>query len=147
MYFVREKLTREAVLGLLQGAENSFTPPLSYNIPYSVGEYANRLSENALFILCKEEERIVGFTAFYINTEGGYAYIPQIWVSDEFQRHGIGSAMIDQLPKYVGKDIKSIRLEVRRNNSKAFSFYQKSGYCVLEEKNGRCLMEKQIVEG
>ena len=144
MVFTLQRLAQEQVLELLREAENSFTPPLSCNIPYTVEEYATKLSEHASFVLCKEDERVIGFTAFYLNKEGGYAYVPQIWVSDDYQRQGIGSAMIDELVKNVGDEINSIRLEVRKNNSKAFSFYLKSGYTVVEEKKGKCLMEKQV---
>ena len=146
MVFTLQRLAQDKVLELLREAENSFTPPLSCNIPYTLEEYATKLSEHAFFILCKEDEIVIAFTAFYLNKEGGFAYIPQIWVSDDHQCRGIGSSMIDELVKSVGDDINAIRLEVRKNNGKAFSFYLKSGYAMVEEKNGKCLMEKIIKE-
>lgn len=144
MFYKKQNLSYLEVLELLQRAENSFTPPLSRNIPYSLEEYALRLSENAFFIVCIDNGVVVGFTAFYINIEGHFAYIPQIWVSDEYQRQGIGSSMVEKLIDNVPSDISSIRLEVRKLNHKALSFYLKSDYKMIREEGGKCLMEKFI---
>ncbi len=137
-------LTQEEVISLLRKAENSFDPPLSQNIPYTVSDYAKKLSENAWFILCMEDDEIIGFTAYYLNQEGGFAYIPQIWVSDMHQRKGIGASMMDKLIKDVPSYVKSIRLEVRKNNEKAVAFYEKNGFVVFDEKNGKLLLGKVI---
>lgn len=145
MEYKCQKLNSKDVLALLVKAENSFTPPLSHNIPYSLKEYAERLSGNAFFILCVDHEETLGFTAYYINTEGKFAYIPQIWVSDKYQRKGIGATMINKMIELLPSNIDSIRLEVRKNNEKAYSFYAKSNFVVLAEKNGKLLMGKRIV--
>ena len=144
MEFSHQRLTQSIVANLLKEAENSFTPPLSRNIPYTVEDYACKLSNNASFVLCADGGEIVGFTAYYLNDGDAFAYIPQIWVSIEYQRNGIGSLMIDELVKNLPKTIKTIRLEVRRNNTKALSFYMKHGFSVVEEKNGKCVMEKYV---
>ena len=144
MRYSIEKLSQPQVLALLNTCNNSFTPPLSNNIPYTLEEYAIRLSVNAKFALCRNSETIIGFTAYYVNNEGKFAYIPQIWVSDQFQRNGIGSAMINKIISTLPTDIEKIRLEVRKNNDKAYSFYLKCNYSVIEEKSGKCLMEKSL---
>lgn len=144
MEFKCKKLSEEEALSLLIKAENSFTPPLSHNIPYTLQEYADKLSNNALFVLCYDNGEIIGFTAFYINIDGKFVYIPQIWVSDQYQRKGIGSLMVDNVINSLPTEIEFIRLEVRINNEKAYSFYLKGGYSVINEKNGRLLMEKKI---
>lgn len=144
MLFSNQRLPQAIVYKLLLEAENSFNPPLSRNIPYTVEEYAQRLSENASFILCEENDIIVGFTAYYVNLEGRFVYIPQIWVSDFFQRKGIGTSMVDEIIKKVPPEIEFIRLEVRESNQKAFSFYIKNHYHLIKTENGKCLMEKRI---
>lgn len=137
-------LTQEEIITLLRKAENSFVPPLSRNIPYTVSEYAKKLSDNAWFILCMEDDEIIGFTAYYLNQEGGFAYIPQIWVSDNHQRKGIGSCMLDEIIKAAPKFVTSIRLEVRKNNYKAVSFYERSGFCVISCNGDKNLLEKRF---
>ena len=144
MTFTNKKLDYETVLALLNQCENSFDPPLSHNIPYTVSDYAKKLSEFAWFILCMEKEEIIGFTAYYLNQEGGFAYIPQIWVSDMHQRKGIGARMMEQLIIEAPVNINAIRLEVRKNNEKAVSFYEKSGFKVMEDYDKKVLLEKII---
>ena len=141
-----QKLLYEEALILLTKAENSFNPSLSQNIPYTMEEYAKKLSKNASFVIVEENEEIIGFVAYYTNTEGGFVYIPQIWVYDPYQRKGIGSAMIDVLLGSIPNNIQSIRLEVRKNNQRALSFYLKKQYCVIEENEDKYLMEKMIIK-
>lgn len=145
MIFTNKKLDHAAVLALLNKCENSFDPPLSQNIPYTLSDYAKRLSDFAWFILCVENEEIIGFTAYYLNQEGCFAYIPQIWVSDQHQRKGIGASMLEMLIKEAPSYVNAIRLEVRKNNEKAVSFYSKIGFAVIEEKGNKLLLEKLLV--
>lgn len=144
MKYSIEKLSQQEVFDLLVTCNNSFTPPLSKNIPYTLEEYAERLATYADFVLVKEFGNIAGFLAYYTNTEGGFVYIPQIWVSDEYQRRGIGANMMEKLINYAPSYIKKIRLEVRRNNVKAVNFYKKSGFVLIEEENNKYLLEKDI---
>lgn len=144
MIYTAERLTKDRVFELLMRCNNSFSPPLSQNIPYTIEEYASKLANNASFIVCSEKGSVVGFVAYYINLDGRFAYIPQIWVSDDHQRQGIGSSMIEELIRNSPIEIQYIRLEVRRSNNKAFAFYLKSNYHVIEEYNGKCLMEMLI---
>jgi ribosomal protein S18 acetylase RimI-like enzyme len=142
MLYSIKKLDYTIVVNLLYNCENSFNPPLSHNIPFTVDEYAMRLANNASFVVCEENGEIIGFTAFYTNIPGGFVYIPQIWVSDDYQRKGIGAKMMDVLIQCAPKDIQSIRLEVRRNNEKAFSFYAKNGFSCIGDSNNKCLLER-----
>ena len=145
MRYSIEKMSQQEVWDLLNMCNNSFTPPLSNNIPYTLEEYAKKLSENAKFVLCMECEIIIGFAAYYVNIEGKFIFIPQIWVSDKYQRKGIGATMINKMIELLPSNIDSIRLEVRKNNEKAYSFYAKNNFVVLAEKNGKLLMGIRIV--
>lgn len=142
MTFTNKKLDHAAVLTLLKKCENSFDPPLSQNIPYTLSDYAKKLSDFAWFILCVENDEIIGFTAYYLNQEDGFAYIPQIWVSDQHQRKGIGGSMLEMMKKKAPSFVNSIRLEVRKNNEKAYMFYKKSGFDPIKVEGNKLLMEK-----
>ena len=147
MAFSIQKLSYTEVLELLNKAENSFTPPLSHNIPYTLEEYALRLANYAMFVICKDNADTIGFLAYYENYEGRYAYIPQIWVSGEYQRQGIGSLMLCKMNSVLGREIRFVRLEVRMANKKAYGFYLKSGFIDVDEKDSKFIMEKQLQEG
>ena len=144
MIYSIKKLSQSEVLALLNICNNSFTPPLSTNIPYTLEEYANKLSANAMFVMAVKDGETIGFLAYYTNIEGAFIYIPQIWVSDHHQRKGIGSIMLEQLIKNVPTVVDKVQLEVRMNNEKAVSFYKKAGFLPIREENNKYLMEKRI---
>ena len=144
MKYSIEKLSKKEVLNLLISCNNSFTPPLSKNIPYTLEEYAERLATYADFVLAKEGGEIAGFLAYYTNTEGGFAYIPQVWVSDNHQRKGIGGQMLNMLIQNIPESLSSVRLEVRKNNEKAVSFYNKMGLVVIKDNDSKLMLEKSI---
>lgn len=144
MVYTVKRLEKKTVFDLLQKCNNSFTPPLSHNIPYTIEEYAERLSANANFVIAEAENEIIGFLAYYQNIEGAFAYIPQVWVSDEHQRKGIGASMMEVMVGNTTPEIKSIRLEVRKNNEKAVSFYMKTGFVVFSDEGKKILLEKNI---
>lgn len=145
MEFKCQKVSKEEVLAILMKAENSFNPPLSKNIPYLLDDYAKRLSEFAWFILGMEENEIIGFIAYYLNQEGGFAYISLIWVSDNYQKNGIGARMLELLiENEVSNYVKTIRLEVRKNNDKAMRFYKSMGFLSIEDSEKKILLEKTI---
>jgi ribosomal protein S18 acetylase RimI-like enzyme len=144
MKYSIEKLSQQEVLDLLKTCNNSFTPSLTNNIPFTLEEYAERLSTHANFVLAEEYEIIAGFLAYYTNIEEGFAYIPQVWVSDNQQRKGIGGKMLNVLIQNMPASLSSVRLEVRKNNDKAVSFYNKMGFKVLENSGRKILLAKNV---
>lgn len=137
------RLSFDEVLSLLNRCDNSFDPPLSSHIDLQA--YARRMSDNALFVLIKNDEGdVVAFTAYYLNQEGAFAYIPEIWVADSCQRMGLGHKMIAHLGHLAPDYVKKIRLEVRKNNEKAYHFYMKEGFVLVEDRNTKVLFEKSM---
>ena len=131
------------VLLLLHECDNSFDPPLSSHIDLEA--YAKRLSDNAFFVLVKDDDgKVVAFTAYYLNQEGAFAFIPEIWVADSCQRMGMGHKMIGYMIQLVPEYVRCIRLEVRKNNEKAYRFYQKEGFLIAEDKGAKVLLEKTL---
>ena len=137
------RLSFDEVLSMLNQCDNSFDPPLSSHIDLQA--YARRMSEHAYFVLIKNDEGgVVAFTAYYLNQEGAFAYIPEIWVADTCQRMGLGHKMIDYLAQKVPDYVKAIHLEVRKNNEKAYRFYQKEGFVLVEDRDRKVLLEKKL---
>ena len=144
MKYTIDKLSRPEVLSMLKACNNSFSPPLSDNIPYTLEEYANKLSTYATFVLVKDNGESIGFLAYYTNIESAFVYIPQLWVSDIHQRKGVGAKMLEILIDNISTEIKSVRLEVRKSNDKAVSFYYKMGFSVINDEGNKCMLEKLI---
>jgi putative acetyltransferase len=72
------------------------------------------------------DERIVGFIAF---AEG---WVNQLYVACEFQRRGIGSALLE-IPKQTSP---SLQLWVFEINLPAIRFYERHGFLIVERTNG-----------
>ena len=136
------RLSKSEVYDLLIKCEKSFNPPLSVTMS-SLERYSDKLSEFADFVLFVEAENTVGFAAFYTNEEGGFAYIPLIWVDEKHQHQGIGKRMIEKLAE-KSTNIKKIRLEERKTNIKAIGFYRNMGFEVIEDRGEKYLVEKSL---
>ncbi len=59
-------------------------------------------------------------------------------ISPEYQRSGIGTLLMDAFEKHIrDNSVKGIHLRTSNYNKKALAFYEKRGYTLLYEKEGR----------
>lgn len=138
----KEQLSFADVQKLLGEFDTMFSPSLSSHI--DLKSFAEKLAKFAFFVLCKNEEGIVGYIAFYENRDTRISYIPSVCVKDSYRSKGIASQMMDYLIAQSHPDINTIALEVRKNNNSAISFYQKQGFVMTEDRGERLLMNKEI---
>jgi len=136
------RLSQNEVLRILQDSDKDFNTPLSCNL--DLFKYANKLSENANFILLKEGNNIIGCIAYYLNNDGQFVYIPYFWVNKINQRSGCGHYLLDSLIKSLPEKYTEIKLEVAKDNFKAFSFYNKNGFKIVEDREKKYLLSKKI---
>ena len=102
---------------------------------------ASKFAKYATFVKILENDRALGFVAYYSNnTETKTAFLSMIVVSTEFQGLGIGTKLLN----YIQEDCKNagmnyLRLEVDGSNTNAISFYKKN--CFIEEsKNDKSII-------
>lgn len=138
----REKLPVASVISLLDDFDTMFSPSLSSHINLSA--FAEKLALNAFFVLCRQGEELIGYIAFYENKDTGICYIPSVCVKDTYRSNGIASLMMDYLISRLNSDIKTISLEVRKNNDSAVGFYQKQGFAITEDRGDKLLMSKYL---
>ncbi|MDO5759809.1 MAG: GNAT family N-acetyltransferase [Bacteroidota bacterium] len=100
MNIVIEKLTTNKVFSLLEETDLLYTPALSNNV--DLREYSKKLSDNADFVLCNDEEKISGYVAYYSNIEKKELYIPLICVKQEYQCKGLATRMLSLLENSMG---------------------------------------------
>ena len=139
------KLSFEFVYDTLKNMSSLFVPPLSESL--DIESYAKKLSDKAQFIVCMNEDKMIGFTAFYLNSIAQQIYIPLICVDEKYQTHGVGSKMLDFLYFYsegLVANYNTIGLEVNKKNSKAYRFYLKQEFEEHEDRGCKLLMVKQI---
>jgi ribosomal protein S18 acetylase RimI-like enzyme len=113
---------------------------------HNVKEYANKLFNNAT-VFAAVNESILGLIVFYANDlMTRTAYIAIIAVHPESQNSHIGFNLLDKCIE-ISKDnnMSSIKLEVKKQNENAISFYKKNGfdYCG-EASQDSIFMSKEI---
>lgn len=111
-------------------------------------EMAEKFSKNAEFYLLSMQECYVGFIAFYANDRVNHvAYLSMVAVSDGYRRLGIGQTLLSVcMEKAKENGMKTLQLEVRKNNATALSFYQKNGFKTFSETENSYYMKKNLTE-
>lgn len=96
-------------------------------------KYANKLSENASFIVCRNDSGdLIGMIAAYMN-RAPLSYITHVSVRSDYRRHGLFEAMymfLEQEALLSG--FREIKLEVRNHNVPAVRAYEKVGFRMLD---------------
>ena len=91
MDLIVTKLSINAVKQLLQRADDDFQPPLSKQL--NLTAYAEKLSQNADFVLLVDNNRTEGCIAFYTNLNGRFAYVTHYWISVTYRGRGLAIQM------------------------------------------------------
>ena len=72
------RLSFEFVYEMLKKMSSLFTPPMSESL--DIEAYAKKLSDKAEFVVCMDKRDLLGFTAYYLNSEARQIYITLICV-------------------------------------------------------------------
>lgn len=136
---VGKKLSQDMVFSLLEFFDDSAVGHLSDRI--DLISYSIKLSNNALFLIAKDLDNNLGFIAYYLNTEGKFAYISQIITHKTGRHKGIGHLMINYLKDSLTGSYNSIRLEVYNSNNIALEFYKREGFVLREDRGEKSLLE------
>lgn len=134
-------LSVEQVRAILEKCASDF--------PHSLGRSATareaaaeKLYHNAYWILSYEEDgTLAGFISYYINEENHFSYIPYIWVSIESRGSMCGSGMMSEIKTQIREKSHRLLLEVRKDNLRAISFYQRNGFTIAEDREDSYLLE------
>lgn len=138
-----QKITSALAFQFLNEMSSQFTPPLSTVV--NLKGYADKLSKNAEFQLCKYYDTVLGLVAYYPNKSSNILYIPVVWVNRKYQGKGIAKQMLkDIILKGIQEDYASIELEVLKDNIVAYNLYLKLGFRILEDRGMKALMRYGI---
>ena len=111
----------------------------------------NVVSKGHHFLLAKEDDIVLGFASFEHNyQENNRTRIHKIYVLPQTQGKGIGNTLIGHIEKLAIENYSAaLSLNVNRFN-KAYTFYQKKGFEVIEEVDIEIghgyLMEDYVME-
>lgn len=136
------KLSQEEVFSLLNHFDDSSDTPLSQGLDFT--SYSKKLSEFAHFVVTYDDDKMIGFIAYYLNEDGHFAYIPQTVVHRDGRHNGVGHAMFSAMYDSVKSNYPTIRLEVLKANDNARKFYAREGFVEIEDHYERLLLEKKL---
>lgn len=117
------------IRNLVYDFDHIFIPSLSQRLSDLDG-YAEKLYNNAIIYAAVEDDKNIGFLAFYANDENTrICYLTQIAVKVEAQNRKIGKALLNlciNISKNIGMN--ELKLEAINSNSKSINFYKKNGF-------------------
>ncbi len=122
-----------------------FVPNIDYYVE-NIDEYIKKIMLYAVLIECWENERLVGFIAFYCNNiSNGEAFITNISVIPEFNGRGIATKLLTKAYAYSkNKGFTTISLEVFNINVGAKALYKKAGFVVTEINENKLKMTLRL---
>ena len=143
MRILKVKYQLDETSELLNKFSMEFDPPLSSRV--DIKAYAEKLSRYANFLIAEEQNRVIGYLAFYKNQNAMELYITSLCVSNTYRGKGIGKKLLDHLCNIgLSEGYPSISLEVRKNNKNAFGFYKKMQFEISQTRSETILMNKRI---
>lgn len=99
----------------------------------NVGEYVNKILENAIIIAIYEKSEIAAFIAYYDNDKK-VAFLTMLAVDDNFLRKGYGTTLIEAALKLLKKKgIDFFDLKVNSKNKSAIQLYDSFNFKVVDK--------------
>lgn len=134
-------LSTEEISEILERLSNQFYLPFLRNKDKTT--YSKKLSIHAKFALFQDQSNTIqGIIAYYFSSDNTEVFIPLVWIDKQYSGMGIATKMFQLLHSIlISKKITNSRLEVRKNNIRAISLYQKVGYIIVAETEERFIMK------
>ena len=110
-------------------------------------DLAEKFADSAVFlVLQKDKKQVLGFIAFYCNDYVNYkAFISMIAVKNQYHHKGWGTKLLEEAIKISQNEgMKTLSLEVAKENRKAQDFYRKQGFLLVKEEKNSCFMRTNI---
>lgn len=120
-------------------------------VTVSLEEFTNDgFGENPVYKchVAETDNKIVGFCIFYIaysTWKGKIVYLDDLFVDEQYRKHGLGKKLIDEVI-YYAKEVNAnqVRWSVLDWNENAINFYKKLGV-VFDPEWIQCKMNKEQI--
>ncbi len=135
------RLSEIEALEILRFFDQFFQPCLSSRL--IIEEFANKLSQNADWILCNENNRIVGYIAYYSNYDTGMYYMTSY--CEVPSNHKYLDKMTNYLIYNAPAGIREIRFRCRKDNVFDIDFYKQYGFEAIEDLGDNIILKKDLL--
>ena len=142
--FQNNYASSQSIRAHLERVSPLFKPELSSYVNLDL--YAQKIYEKAERVEVWNDDRLVGLIAYYINKNDSYAFITNVSLEKEYSGRGIAGRMMDMMQENLIGFVRSIKLEVKAENTLAIGFYRKHGFTVLQENTNTLVMVKKICQ-
>ena len=135
VHFTIEKQP-EVIQQIIELCDSSFMVGITHRENYL--EIRNKMQRFAEFIVPRFDDGTpLGYVSMYANNkETKSAYISMFCIRPEFQKHHLGTLLMDKAAEVAQKNgMLSIKLEVLRENTKAQNFYLNYGFQIVEKED------------
>lgn len=109
----------------------------------NISEYAQKLRNYGNSYELWFENRLDALMVVYFSEKLKQIYVPYICTSNSHYGPHVGQYLFN-LISYFSSPFHHIRLEVRKDNYRALSFYEKLGFSKMEESENKIKMEKKL---
>lgn len=126
---IKKNSDENIIFSILNSLKDSFFSDSVKNEVF-ISDISKKFSKFAEFYYVGELDTPKGFIAFYDNNKTTKeAFLSMIIVAKECQGQGIGKRLLNiMIETCISNGMKSIVLEVARDNENAISFYERFGF-------------------
>lgn len=119
--------------------------PASFVENLSVADYASKLIEKAVTYVIEDNGNDAGLISFYANdSHTKTAYIALIGVMSDYKGMGLAQKLMDQCIKDCrNTGMEKIKLEVKKENQRAITFYEHYDFYKLQEASAKSIYMKK----
>lgn len=119
--------TTQDIVDHLTLCDAAFAPPLSQRV--DIGDYAAKLSANAMRFEAWDDETLIGLVAAYPDHTHGRMFISNVSVLPEWRGHGLAAGLVTRCGD-AARDLglRSMELELGAENVAARRLYDKLGF-------------------
>ena len=134
-------ISKESLLDIHYQCDNDYNPTLSSMV--DIDKFVDKIYQFAQIISIEIDDKLAGMIAIYCNdTVTQRAFITSVCIFPEYRGMGLGSELIANSKQFAQSNgMKSILLEVGKNNLSARKLYEKTGFYMCSEKEASLLME------
>lgn len=145
IHFTIEK-RHEVIQQIVEMCDSSFMVGITHRENYL--EILKKMQQHAEFIVLRSVDGTpLGYVSMYANNmETKVAYISMFCIRTDYQKHHLGTELMNKTVEVAWeKGMKTIKLEVLKDNMKAQKFYSNYGFHIMKDGNEASLfMEYQL---